>query len=451
MVINGKEIAINRANAIVSEVDAAYCDLCKYIIENGVITNNRTGIDTIAIANWQHVFDLSKSYPIMETKEVKAKNFASEIQWIHQVQSNKVQWLRDRENPVWNQWVVDEDGIYRTYEQGANAIHDPDREVECKIQVFNSKTGEIDKIPYLDKNGKKVMVKPFTRYDDKGNELTIKEAIYFGKKYKGTIGEAYGFINNLYKMPQCVEYRLKNNPTDRRMIINLWQNAHLSKAVLPSCVFLDIFKTTPDGKLHSNVTQRSADVPLGVPFNIAQYALLHHMFAKANGYDVGTMAWNIQDTHIYVNQIDGIKKQLKRYEYMLYYSDIIQKYSDQAVEKEYLILLKNYNDIINKLIGQYGVEFVNNKMSVQLKEIRKDNSALAQRYEELFERKFCFEHMLTRETPVLELAEHDSIFDYSTDYVGKNDPYLKENPIGNKELVLKNYHPTPFISMPIAQ
>ena len=387
----------------------------------------------------------------METKDVKAKNFASEIQWIHQVQSNEVQWLRDRENPVWNQWVVDEDGIYRVYEQGENAIHDPDREVECKIQVFNDKTGEIDKIPYLDQNGKKVMVKPFTRYDDKGNELTIKEAIYFGKEYKGTIGEAYGFINNLYKMPQCVEYRLKNNPTDRRMIINLWQNAHLPKAVLPSCVFLDIFKTTPDGKLHSNVTQRSADVPVGVPFNIAQYALLHHMFAKANGYDVGTMAWNIQDTHIYVNQIDGIKKQLKRYEYMLYYSGIIQKYSDQAVEKEYLILLKNYNEVINKLIGQYGAEFVNQKMSVQLNEIRKVNSTLAQEYEELFERKLCFEHMLTRETPVLELADHDSIFDYSTDYVSKKDPYLKENPIGNKDLVLKNYHPTPFISLPIAQ
>ena len=72
-------------------------------------------------------------------------------------------------------------------------------------------------------------------------------------------------------------------------------------------------------------------------------------------------------------------------------------------------------------------------------------------YEAAYEIKLCFEHMLTRETPELELATHDSIFEYSTDYVKKNDPYLKENPIGNKELVLKKYHPTPFISMPIAQ
>lgn len=451
IVIDGKEIRINRENAVVSEVDAAYCDLCNYIIENGVRTNNRTGIDTIAIANWQHIFDLTKGFPIMETKKVNAKNFASEIQWIHQVQSNEVQWLRDRDNPVWNQWVVDEDGIYRIYEQGENAVHDPEREVICKKQVFNPENGEVEKVTYIDENGNKIMVKPFTRFDEKGNELTIKDAIYFGKQYAGTIGEAYGYINNLYKMPQCVEYRLKNNPTDRRMIINLWQNAHLPNAVLPSCVFLDIFKTTPDGKLHSNVTQRSADVPLGVPFNIAQYALIHHMFAKANGYKVGTMAWNIQDTHIYVNQLDGIKKQLQRYKYMLYYSDLIQTYSDEAIEKEYNILLHNYENELSIIKEQYGEDFTDKKMSEQLKEIKKANPDLAKDYEETFERKLCFEHMLTRETPVLELAEHNSFFDYSTDYVSKNDPYLKENPIGNKELVLKNYHPTPFISMPIAQ
>ena len=155
IVIDGKEIRINRANAVVSEADATYCDLCDYIIKNGVRTHNRTGIDTIAIANWQHIFDLSKGFPIMETKKVNAKNFASEIQWIHQAQSNKVQWLKDRDNPVWNQWVVDEDGIYRTYEQGENAINEPDREVPLHIQKFNETTGEIDKIPVRQEMNKK--------------------------------------------------------------------------------------------------------------------------------------------------------------------------------------------------------------------------------------------------------------------------------------------------------
>ena len=90
-------------------------------------------------------------------------------------------------------------------------------------------------------------------------------------------------------------------------------------------------------------------------------------------------------------------------------------------------------------------------MSKRINEIKKLDGQLAYDYEEAFERKVCFEHMITRETPELELASHDSIFEYSTDYVKKNDPYLEENPIGNKEIVLKKYHPTPFISMPIAQ
>ena len=452
MKINGKEIKINRANAVISEVDTAYCELLQHILKDGVRTNNRTGIDTIAIANWQHIFDLSKGFPIMETKKVNAKNFASEIQWIHQVQSNEVQWLRDRDNPVWDQWVVDEDGIYRIYEQGENAVHDPEREVICKKQVFNPENGEVEKVTYIDENGNKIMVKPFTRFDEKGNELTIKDAIYFGKQYAGTIGEAYGYINNLYKMPQCVEYRLKNNPTDRRMIINLWQNAHLPNAVLPSCVFLDIFKTTPDGKLHSNVTQRSADVPKGVPFNFAQYALIHHMFAKANGYEVGTMAWNIQDTHIYVNQLEGIKKQIQRYKYMQEYSKIIQEKSDVYIEDMYENLEAKFNKVHEFVRGLIDTNDLDSMpFPKRIKSLKQDHEDIAKEYEEYFERKLCLEHMLTRETPVLELAEHESFFDYSTEYVKKGDPYLEENPIGNKELVLKNYHTTPFISMPIAQ
>ena len=91
------------------------------------------------------------------------------------------------------------------------------------------------------------------------------------------------------------------------------------------------------------------------------------------------------------------------------------------------------------------------KMSKRIKELMKIDKQLAKDYEEAFERKISFEHMITRETPELDLASHDSIFEYSTDYVKKGDSYLKENPIGNKEIVLKKYHPTPFISMPIAQ
>ncbi len=452
MVINGKEIKINRKNAFVSDADIIYFELVKTIIRDGVRTHNRTGIDTIAIANYNFVIDMSKGYPILESKKVVAKNFASEIQWIHQVQSNEIQWLRDRDNPVWDLWEIDADGIYRIYEQGDNAINDPERMVPLKIQKRNPDTGVIEKIPMLDGANKPIMVKSMDLMNGLDDPRTIREAVWFGKEYAGTDGEAYGFINATYKKPQAVEWTLKNNPTDRRMNINLWQEAHLEKAVLPSCVYLAEFKVTPDGKLHMHVNQRSADVPLGLPFNIAQYALLLCMYAKACNLTPGTLSWHITDAHIYVNQLDGIKKQLARYEYMREFEKFIQSSTDKSIEERYGHIVSSFNRLQGYVSNLLGVDNIENmKVSQVIKLLTPINSKAAKLYESLFEKKLCFEHMLTREVPILELAEHDSIFDYSTDYVGKNDPYLKENPIGNKELVLKNYHPTPFISMPIAQ
>ena len=450
MIINGKEIKINRENAFVSEIDEAYCELVQKILNEGVQTHNRTGIDTLSIAGWNYKFDLSKGFPIAETKEVKAKNFTSEIQWIHQVQSNEVKWLQDRDNHTWDLWVVDEDGIYRTYEQGENAINDPERTVPLKRKVFNPLIGDTVLIPVL-RDGKPIMVKPFTPTDKKGNPLTIKEAIYFGKEYAGTIGKAYGGVNQECKRPQFVEHKLKTDPTDRRMNISLWQDNYLIDAVLPSCVWSSEYKVTPDGKLHSYVHQRSADVPLGLPFNISQYAILLSMFAKANNFEAGTMSWSIMDAHIYVNQLEGIKKQLQRYKYMKEYENIIQNSSDEELEKLYDNMNELYNKIQNKVKDLLNEDIESLKMSQRIKKLKNIDEKLASDYQEAFERKVSFEHMVTRETPELELAKHNSIFDYSTEYVKNGDPYLKENPIGNKEIVLKKYHPTPFISMPIAQ
>ena len=454
IIINGKEITINRANAVVSEMDEAYIRLVKQILDEGVQTHNRTGIDTIAIPGWNYKFNMANGFPIAETKKVNAKNLTNEIQWIHQVQSNEVKWLTDRDNNTWNLWVVDADGIYRVYEQGDNAKYDPERMVPLMEQVINPVTGVLEKIPKLDKYGKQIMVKSMDVMMGVDEPRTIKEAIWFGPEYAGTIGEAYGFINATYKKPQSVEWTIKNCPTDRRMQISLWQDAHIPKAVLPSCVWSSEYKVTPDGKLHSYVHQRSADVPLGLPFNISQYAVLLSMFAKATGLEAGTMSWSIMDAHIYVNQLEGIKKQVKRFEYMKEYSNIIQTSTDEDIETLYNKTVELFDRLHEKAITLIGDGIDKMSMSKRVEKIKADdekNAEFADEYEEAFERKVSFEHMLTRETPELELADVDSIFEFSTDYVDKNDPYLKENPIGNKDIKLKKYHPTPFISMPIAQ
>ncbi len=97
------------------------------------------------------------------------------------------------------------------------------------------------------------------------------------------------------------------------MVMSLWQNDYLATAVLPSCVWSSEWDVT-DGCLNAWVHQRSCDVPLGLPFNVTQYATLMCMLAQVTGLKPGRLDWSIKDAHIYVNQIDGIKEQLRRFD-----------------------------------------------------------------------------------------------------------------------------------------
>ena len=243
-----------------SKWDKEYLKLCKKILTEGVEVENRTGINTIKVPSHHFHFDLSDEFPILETKQLFFKNAITEILWIYQAQSNDVRWLHERNNHVWDEWMVDPDGIYRTYKNG---------------------------------NGEKI--------------LTAEKE--FGKEFAHTIGTAYGWIVDRYKLTDNLLNALKNNPTDRRLMMSLWQNEWLNTAVLPSCVWSSEWDVT-NGKLNAWVHQRSCDVPLGLPFNVTQYATLLSLFAKSTGLEPGTLDWSIKDAHIYVNQVDGIKEQL---------------------------------------------------------------------------------------------------------------------------------------------
>ena len=106
---------------------------------------------------------------------------------------------------------------------------------------------------------------------------------------------------------------LKNNPGNRRMVLSLWQNEWLETAALPSCVWNSQWNLI-DGKLNILVTSRSSDVPLGLPFNVVQYAVLCHLIAHVVGAKPGQFTFITNDAHIYENQIDGIKEQIARYD-----------------------------------------------------------------------------------------------------------------------------------------
>ena len=330
--------------------------------------------------------------------------------WIYQAQTNDVSWLRERENNIWNEWEVDSDGIYRIYES-TTENYDKDKEVN----VYD-----------LDGN---IIIGMKAKSNIEGKN--IKAAKFYVKEYAGTIGTAYGYIINKYKRLDYVLNALKNNPHDRRMLISLWQDADLRTAVLPSCVWSSEWKVK-NGKLNSYIHQRSADVPLGLPFNISQYAILQSLLAKVSGLEVGNMNYSIMDAHIYVNQIDGIKKQLKNYEKMLKFEKIISEKSD--------VYLEEVHDAL-KSTKEKKEEYLNNNP---------DNEEAQAEYNDAKKDLQIFELMITKKKPTLELADKKNFYEYSNQ-VNNDKDYLKENVTGNEDIKVLNYSSAPFIKMPVAQ
>ena len=410
MEINGKEVKINRKDAVVRDFDKQYCELLKKILEEGELFENRTGVDTLSIPGGGYVFDVGNEFPILESKKIMLKNALSELLWIYQAQTNVVSWLRERGNNIWNEWEVDSDGIYRIYESTTEE-YDKDKEVN----VYD-----------LDGN---IIIGMKAKSNIEGKN--IKAAKYFGKEFAGTIGTAYGYIIKKYKRLDYVINALINNPHDRRMVISLWQDTDLRTAVLPSCVWSNEYKVYK-GTLNCFVDQRSADVPLGLPFNISQYAILMLLLAKVSGLQPGKLYYNIADAHIYVNQIDGIKKQLKNYEKMLKFEKIISEKSD--------VYLEEVHDAL-KSTKVKKEEYLNNNP---------DNEEAQAEFNDAKKDLQIFELMITKKKPTLELADKKDFYEFSNQ-VNNDKDYLKENVTGNEDIKVLNYSSAPFIKMPVAQ
>ena len=287
-----------------TEFDKEYLRLLREIINNGVEVENRTGINTLKIPEFHFCFDVEREFPILQTKQMFYRQAVTEMLWIWQMGSNDVRDLHERNVHIWDEWMVDDDGIYRIYEPSGN--YDPDKEVVVMDPLstgVDNPFGELK--PKLDSDGNVMKAK------SKIEGRTIKSAKYYGKDFAYTIGTAYGYITNRYKHARNLINTIKNDPTDRRMVKSLWQDEFLRTAVLPSCVWSTEWDVT-DGTLNLFVHQRSCDVPLGLPFNVTQYATLLSMIAQVTNLNPGFVSYSINEPHIYVNQIDGIKEQLRR-------------------------------------------------------------------------------------------------------------------------------------------
>lgn len=128
----------------------------------------------------------------------------------------------------------------------------------------------------------------------------------------GTIGKAYGYQLKEYKQVDTLLDLLKNNPESRRMVVDLWNVKDLPEMALYPCAFLTMWDVTSDGRLNCMLVQRSGDMGLGVPFNMAQYAALTHMIAQVSGLKAGLFTHVINNAHIYQNHVEALKVQLAR-------------------------------------------------------------------------------------------------------------------------------------------
>ncbi len=268
-----------------SKFDDQYIDLCRRILAEGEKITNYKKKDsrsanvasaipdhtaqgssearTIRLPHQVLQFDLEEEFPILVSKKVGFKSAILEILWIYQVASNDVRWLKERGVNIWNEWEVKEDGTY----QGRNLN-----------QIFAKKHPNEPK-----------------------------------EDFAHTIGTAYGWIVNKYHLIENLIETLKSNPGNRRMVLSLWQNEWLETAALPSCVWNSQWNLV-GGRLNVLVTSRSTDTPLGLPYNIVQYATLCHLIARSIGAKPGQFTFLTNDAHIYENQIDGIREQIDRYD-----------------------------------------------------------------------------------------------------------------------------------------
>lgn len=251
------------SNYYTSKNEQAYLDLLQHVLIHGTEKGDRTGTGTLSHFGAQLRFDLADGFPLLTTKKVHFKSIVYELFWFLSG-STHVDYLQENNVRIWNEWA--------TADQTAR---------------FNRPAGDLGPV--------------------------------YGHQWRnyGATKDENGIYNNdgIDQITQVVE-QIKNNPNSRRLIVSGWNPAEAEQVALPPCHTLFQFFVA-DNKLSCQLYQRSADLFLGVPFNIASYALLTHMVAQVCGLEVGEFVWTGGDCHIYQNHREQVELQLTRELYTL--------------------------------------------------------------------------------------------------------------------------------------
>lgn len=277
----------------------AYLDILDNIMTNGHdLRMNRTGIPDIGLsagAVFEH--DMSTGFPLVTTKKMGLKNIATELEFFLRGITDK-KWLQDRKCHIWDEW--------------ANPI-----KVE---QKYNIATNKLPKLTDTEKTQIRNSIMDMER--DLGPIYGFQWR-HFGGEYQWNANRinANPMDNFDPKNPgidqvQNAIDKLKNNPNDRRILVSAWNPVAIPQMALPPCHVMHQL-VVRDGKLSLIWTQRSCDMFLGVPYNIASYALLLLLYAKEAGLKPGMLKGELHDAHIYQNHIPQVREQLKRKPYPL--------------------------------------------------------------------------------------------------------------------------------------
>lgn len=226
-----------------------YHQLLNHILQHGQYKSDRTGIGTYSVFGYQMRFDLTKGFPLVTTKKIHMKSVIHELIWFLRGDTN-IRYLKEHGVRIWDEWA--------------------------------------------DENGELGPV--------------------YGHQWRSWQGHDGNTIDQITQLV----HQIKNNPDSRRLIVSAWNVTDVGKMALPPCHTLFQFYVAPSEgighkrKLSCQLYQRSADVFLGVPFNIASYALLTHMIAQVCDLEVGEFVHTFGDVHIYSNHLEQVKLQLER-------------------------------------------------------------------------------------------------------------------------------------------
>lgn len=269
-----------------------YLDFLKHIMDNGTEKSDRTGTGTKSVFGYQMRFNLQEGFPIVTTKAVPFGLIKSELLWFLKGDSN-LKYLLENNNHIWDEW-----GFQRYV--NSSDYTGPDMTDFGRRSLVDEAFNEVYQSEMKQYCERILTDDAFAqKHGDLGNIYGVQ-----WRRWQTSTGEVIDQIQ------QVIE-TLKTNPDSRRIIVSAWNPEEVPTMALPPCHTMFQFYVT-DGRLSCQLYQRSGDAFLGIPFNIASYALLTHLIANEVGLEVGEFVHTIGDAHIYTNHVEQVTEQLQR-------------------------------------------------------------------------------------------------------------------------------------------